>query len=350
MFPKHHDPDAAIRQTDSDAALARLSAVQKGYLTDPFVRHLIPRAYLQPARPPLINIGTFVRSTAIDDVVSQWLDLAQRAGKKCQIVSLGAGSDTRYWRIATGTQRNSLARYIEVDFAEVTTRKAMAIKKSRELNAGLGDSAQASLSQGGTALHSPVYHLVPCDLRFPPSEGLGRLLSSPPQDGTTEPLLSPPLPTLLLFECVLAYMSPEASSALLQWFVHYFKDSGILGCVVYEMFRLNDSFGKVMVNNLKERNVTLIGAVPFTTPDSLKKRFYDAGFTLANAITLRDIRRTCLDPGELERVSLLELLDEVEELELVLSHYAISWGLVGDDAWREWGLKERVSMDSGEGW
>jgi len=99
------------------------------------------------------------------------------------------------------------------------------------------------IAQGGTALHSPVYHLLPCDLRLPPGEALGRLL---------EPILSRSQPTLLLFECVLAYMRPDASSALLRWFVDY-MNSGVLGCVVYEMFGLNDTFGKVMVNNLKVR-------------------------------------------------------------------------------------------------
>lgn len=106
MFPPsqldrgHQDIDASIRLTDTDAALARLSAVQKGYLLDPYVKHLVPRAHLQPARPPLINIGTFVRSTAIDKLVHQWLDLSEHNGRSCQIVSMGAGSDTRFWRIA----------------------------------------------------------------------------------------------------------------------------------------------------------------------------------------------------------------------------------------------------------
>ena len=103
MFPPGHsrplDPDAPIRATDNDAALARLSAVQKGYIEDPFVKHLVPRAHLQPARPPLINIGTFVRSHGIDLLVEQWLLMARAAGKKAQIVSLGAGSDTRFWRL-----------------------------------------------------------------------------------------------------------------------------------------------------------------------------------------------------------------------------------------------------------
>lgn len=98
------DPDGAIRQTDSDAALARFSAVQKGYLQDPFIRYLLPRgAQFQPARPPLINVGTYVRSQGIDALVAQWLELSEKEGKKCQIVSVGAGSDTRFWRIAVRT-------------------------------------------------------------------------------------------------------------------------------------------------------------------------------------------------------------------------------------------------------
>ena len=103
MLPPFHSRprgDAAIRETDNDAAGARLSAVQKGYLNDPYIRYLVPRAHLLPPRPPLINIGTYVRTTAIDALVHQWLQISEGTGQKCQIVSLGAGSDTRYWRIA----------------------------------------------------------------------------------------------------------------------------------------------------------------------------------------------------------------------------------------------------------
>ena len=97
----HVDSDAAIRLTDTDAVTARYSAVQKGYIRDPFTRPLLPRgAQFQPSRPPLINVGTYVRSEGIDSLVTQWIELSQQEGKKCQIVSLGAGSDSRFWRIA----------------------------------------------------------------------------------------------------------------------------------------------------------------------------------------------------------------------------------------------------------
>ena len=106
----------------------------------------------------------------------------------------------------------------------------------------------SSVAQGGTTLHSQRYHLLPADLRLPPSEVLEPMLFSP-----SDSILDPSLPTLLLFECVLAYISPSASSQLLDWFIKFIKKSpsGVLGCVVYEMFGLNDSFGRVMVDNLR---------------------------------------------------------------------------------------------------
>ena len=102
MFPPSatKSRDASIRATDNDAATARLSAVQKQYLDDPFVKHLVPRAHLVPPRPPLINVGTYIRSAGIDALVDQWLQNSATSGQRCQIVSLGSGSDTRFWRIA----------------------------------------------------------------------------------------------------------------------------------------------------------------------------------------------------------------------------------------------------------
>lgn len=243
-----------------------------------------------------------------------------------------------------GARANVLAKYVEVDFAENTTKKAMAIRKSKELGVLLGNQDDVSLSNGGTTIHSPVYHLLPADLRRNPSESLAPLLASSSSDGS--PMLSNALPTLLLFECVLAYMHPEDSDALIAWFVEYFstEQSGVLGGLVYEMFGLQDAFGKVMHTNLKARNVSLPGVEPYASVASLPTRFTRHGFTTSHAITLRDIRRSCVNQSELERISHLELLDEVEELDLVLEHYAVTWGVKVNcvDAqalWREWGFK-----------
>ncbi|KAI0002228.1 S-adenosyl-L-methionine-dependent methyltransferase [Russula compacta] len=342
------DPDAPIRATDNDAAVARLSAMRQGYLVDPYIAALVPRARLQPPSPPLINIGTHLRAWGIDHLLDDWFCLARAGGRKVQIVSLGAGSDTRFWRLANGPHVAQLQRYIEIDFVENTSRKVMSIRKNSVLSAALGsDASDISVGGGGTTLRSPVYNLLPVDLRTPPALSLEPLLSSAAAgaagasaSGGDGPLLSPELPTLLLFECVLAYMAPAASNALIQWFVDYFAapgtgadGGGALGAVVYEMFKLNDPFGRVMLSNLKSRNVSIPGAVAHPDIASLERRLLDRGFTTARALTLREIRSNYVERRELRRLSRLELLDEVEELELVLDHYAISWGVKVPEGW-----------------
>ncbi|KAH8981122.1 S-adenosyl-L-methionine-dependent methyltransferase, partial [Lactarius hatsudake] len=148
-----------------------------------------------------------------------------------------------------------------------------------------------------------------------------------------EPLLSPSLPTFLRFECVLAYTAPSASNALVRWFVDYFAspNSSPLGAVVYEMFKLGDAFRRVMLNNLTSHGVSLPSAEAYPDITSLSRRFLDLGFTPAQALTLREIRSRYVGPQELQRLSRLEMLDKVEELELVLDHYTISWGVSSID-------------------
>ncbi|KAF9061794.1 leucine carboxyl methyltransferase [Rhodocollybia butyracea] len=306
MLPPPHDNNAPIRLTDNDAALAKLSAVRQKYLTDQFIQHFVPRS-----------------------------------NNQLLIVSLGAGSDTRFWKLATSSQKDCLSAYVEIDFPEITMKKAMSIKKNKTLNDVVGD---VQLGRGGSALSSPLYHLLPADLRLDPSVALGSLIST--ENGPS--LLDPSLPTLLIFECVLVYMSPQESNRLLEWFQAYFssQNGAALGAIVYEMFGLGDSFGRVMVSNLKTRQVSLPGAEPYPTLESLPSRFLNLKFTAALALTLKDIRRNYIDAEELARISKLEMLDEVEELELVLEHYAITWSLslsgTGLKApWGDWGLKRK---------
>jgi len=182
-------------------------------------------------------------------------------------------------------------------------------------------------------------------------------------------------------------MTPSASNALIQWFVDYFRppNGALLGAVIYEMFRLGDAFGRVMLNNLKVsfrspssslpllvawepseyiwfrylrqcRGVSLPGAEAYPDLASLPRRFLDLGFSAAQALTLREIRSKYIGPQQLQRLSQLEMLDEVEELELVLDHYAISWGIKFPENWsREgsdtWGLvtkNQTGSIDDGD--
>ncbi|KAH7334641.1 S-adenosyl-L-methionine-dependent methyltransferase [Rhizoctonia solani] len=239
---KIKDSDSATRETDTDAAHSRLSAVRQGYLTDPYLTPLVPRARFVPTRAPLMNVGTYVRSTAIDMLVESWLNLAGPETKKRQIVSLGAGSDTRYWRLMDKGFAKQIASYVELDFTENTSRKAKAVMQSELLRNVLGPDVK--IERGGTGLSSPNYHLIPLDLR----DGAPALESLVSYSSAISASLDPNLPTLFIAECVFVYMPPSASDAILQWFSKTFKN---VAGIVYEMFGLQDSFGKVLKDNLR---------------------------------------------------------------------------------------------------
>lgn len=57
------------------------------------------------------------------------------------------------------------------------------------------------------------------------------------------------------------------------------------------------------------------------------------------------------NPQFVYRIAGLEMLDEIEEMDLVLRHYAITWGLLHRSPsiqWDSWGLKSSARMDADE--
>jgi [phosphatase 2A protein]-leucine-carboxy methyltransferase len=123
--------DAAVRMTDNDAAGSRLAAINSKYLASDPYSHLLGPVDSPIPRPPIINIGTYLRCTAIDTLVANFLN--QGTGKK-QIISLGAGSDARYWKLCSSKDtREKLHHYVELDFVELTTSKLEKILRNKTL-------------------------------------------------------------------------------------------------------------------------------------------------------------------------------------------------------------------------
>jgi O-methyltransferase involved in polyketide biosynthesis len=104
--------DEGTRSTDGFAAHARVSAVRQGYLQDAFVSQVAPRSLSTHA--PLINIGTYLRTTSIDRLVEDFLKAGSADGSvvRKQIVSVGAGSDTRFWRLSVSLRSFTLLYYL----------------------------------------------------------------------------------------------------------------------------------------------------------------------------------------------------------------------------------------------
>jgi [phosphatase 2A protein]-leucine-carboxy methyltransferase len=62
--PPRQRKDEIIQNTDNDAATSRLSAVEAGYLTDPFAKLLSTQDEI-PRRLPLMNRGKLASSVSL---------------------------------------------------------------------------------------------------------------------------------------------------------------------------------------------------------------------------------------------------------------------------------------------
>jgi [phosphatase 2A protein]-leucine-carboxy methyltransferase len=308
--PDTASKDRIIQQTDYDASSSRLSALELGYLTDPYARAFLKPGEQIPRRYPIINRGTYVRSTAIDKLVLRFLQAAPESRK--QIISLGAGSDTRLLRLVGDHSGANGVVYHELDFESNVTAKQAVLERSPALASRLQNIKDAGSS----------YHLHAVDLRD---------LSS------SLPGLASDLPTLILSECCLCYMPPDQATAAISYFTSRITNS--VGFVAYEPIRPFDAFGKTMVSNLASRGIHMQTLKRYSSLDAQRQRLRLAGFDKQGARDVHQIwdSQDWVPEAERERIERLEWLDEVEEWKLLASHYCVAWGWKGECLEAAWG-------------
>ncbi|KAE9975126.1 hypothetical protein Vi05172_g12643 [Venturia inaequalis] len=323
--------DRIVQQTDNDASGSRMSAVSLGYLDDPFAQAFLQGAI--PRRYPIINRGTYIRTTAIDRLVNAFLSADPDSPK--QIISLGAGSDTRYFRIVTANPDIRLT-YHELDFATNTTSKISSIKRTpsllKAIHTHLGPDNIDSLliSSNGDSLYSPTYNVHPLDLRTLATNDRASLPKLPN--------VSPTTPTLLLSECCLIYLPPAQADGILQTLTnHIIPHTTPLSLVLYEPIHPHDSFGQVMVSNLAQRGIVLQTLHKYHSLAAQRTRLVDATFVDGQkGADVEWLFQRWLDQDEKDRVGKCEMLDEMEEWVLLGRHYAVCWGWRGDVFGRAW--------------
>lgn len=283
-----------------------------------------------------------MRTTTIDELVARFLGPCSSENKqRKQIISLGAGSDTRVFRFLSSRQTPDFI-YHELDFAVNTTAKISAIRSTPELQSVLGidpsgseKNNQVTVSEAGDALHSSSYHVHPIDLRS---------LSAYNDPAQVLPGVETGLPTLLISECCLIYLSPAEAEKVVTFFTEGLFGSGNisssdggaqtgntdvapLGLILYEPIRPNDAFGEVMVSNLAARGIQLQTLHKYASLEAQRNRFREQGFGAGQAAgDIEFIWKSWVSDEEKERVAGLEMLDELEEWELLARHYCIAWG------------------------
>ncbi|KAL6710584.1 carboxy methyl transferase for protein phosphatase 2A [Coniothyrium glycines] len=303
--------DNAVKGTDQDAAGSRVSCVELGYLHDPYAKLFATQQATR--RLPLLNRGTYVRTSAIDLLVAKFLVTYPSSDK--QIISLGAGTDTRFFRLLDMYPQSRLV-YHEIDFPTNTVAKIVAIQKHPLLHQRL-----RHVPTNPTSYHSETYNIHALDLRD---------LVRPDSEHTLAelPNLNPDTPTLILSEMCLVYLQPDTVQSITQTLLNVFlKPTTPASLVLYEPILPTDAFGRTMISNLQTRNIYLPTLAAYPGLDDQRTRLQDYGFKAgAKVADTSHIWRHWVPENEKERVAGLEFLDELEELELLLRHYCIAWG------------------------
>ncbi|KAL3624525.1 Leucine carboxyl methyltransferase 1 [Castilleja foliolosa] len=317
---------AAVQATNDDASASKLSCVKKGYMKDDYIHLFVKRPI---RRSPIINRGYFARYAALRKLLYEFLDCGKNMDEKSnrkQIVSLGAGFDTTFFQLQDEGKAPYL--YVELDFKEVTSKKAALIENSVQLRTKFGETA--SISQEKGEVLGEHYKLLPVDLRdIKKLDDIISLASIDPK-------------------CVLIYLDPESSRGIVEWASRTFPTAIFF---LYEQIHPDDAFGQQMIRNLECRGCALLGIYDSPTLNAKERLFLDQGWQkncfverlleglgiavditkCSRSISTKLLRGTCrkfiahlLKPRKDTAIERLELFDEFEEWHMMQEHYCVT--------------------------
>lgn len=252
-----------------------------------------------------------------------------------QIVSLGAGTDTRCFRLFSKSRHRRLI-YHEVDFPSTSNRKRMIVEATPPLRNLLPHPTPTEEGSGTSWRSTPEgegnqYWCHGLDLR-----DLARGSQTTDVEPSSNRLLvglRPDVPTLLISECCLCYLETPEAKQVIAYFTDWIPD---LGLVLYEPVKPDDPFGRQMVSNLAARRIRMPTLEDHKEPKDQEERLRQAGFDAVAQKTVDKLWERWVSLEEKERLDGLEGLDEVEEWQLLAAHYIVAWGWRGDgfDEWQ----------------
>eukprot|EP01063_Lacrimia_lanifica_P006968 TRINITY_DN14415_c0_g1_i1.p1 TRINITY_DN14415_c0_g1~~TRINITY_DN14415_c0_g1_i1.p1 ORF type:complete len:377 (+),score=138.48 TRINITY_DN14415_c0_g1_i1:64-1131(+) len=313
-----HD-NVGITATNDSATVTKMGAVRLGYYDDPYALRLGELSAPQPRAPPMIHRGYFARVRFVEHALEAF---AKRHPEGFQVVSLGAGFDSTYFRVVGMQGREGanavhaaiaqgVRKWIDMDFTEVIARKHAKIAQDDEM---------AKLAAEGNR-----YALIGVDLREPDIKG--KL-----QEGLQSVGAASGLPTIVLSECVLVYLAPAQGDAVIQAVGDLFSTAAF---VTYEQVHPDTPFGQRMVENLVARGCPLLSLHAYPTLAAQEARYQSRGFPHAACKTMNAVW-DALPVPEKQKAQRVEFMDELEEWTLIHNHYCFTCASKGvDPGWCE---------------
>ncbi|KAL3315533.1 Leucine carboxyl methyltransferase 1 [Cichlidogyrus casuarinus] len=281
-----------IQETNDRATQAKAYAVRKKYMKDDFIKFFCPEV---PAFAPEFNRGNFMRTEGIRSIAYNFV---KRFPGNCQILNLGAGSDTLYFKLAQDNLHPN--RFIEIDLHDNVMRKKHETLHSLVLN-NVDPQSRSLLS-------SERLSILPFDLTETP-DSLFQKLSEHSVDFA--------IPTLIITECVLVYFESSISSLLIKALAKKFPLANFLS---FEQVNINDKFGEIMKQNFISSGIDLMGLQHCASKESQEAKFMENDWTFATCLTINEAFSILPEPI-LKRIQSLEFMDEVENMKQLFDHY-----------------------------
>jgi tRNA wybutosine-synthesizing protein 4 len=295
---------------------------------DPYLGAMVNRVQCDQAlskrKPsPMMNRGYFARVECINELSRKSIDsllagngeqMEEVAEVDYQIVNLGCGFDTSSLRkIKEETSSGERSFHVfEVDLAEVVTQKAGILSAEEGLMVSKVGERDFRLSVQGDSSSSSSVRLLGSDLKD--ADAVCRSL--------TEAGINLGTPTLIITECVMVYMDKDSCQKLCRSLGQMFR--GPAAWITYDMVGVGDVFGQMMLKNLTNAGYNLPGFVDNPTKGEHVELFTASGWNEASCRTMLESYRELISPEDKARVAKLEIFDEIEEWEMLMSHYCLT--------------------------
>jgi len=245
-----------------------------------------------------VHRGYWARAAATRALSDAFGEACERNGA-FNVVNVGCGYDTLGFYVL---ERWTNARVVEVDHEEVTTER-----RARS-------EARAATR---TAAAAEMYDLCACDVRD--GQALARVFEEVELDWSA--------PTLVIAECVLAYLPPGKSDEVVRFFGERVERGAF---VSYDPIEPDDAFGRQMVRNVASRGCAFAGIGDAPSVAGARARLERNAWRRAEAYDMNEVYAR-LDPVERARIERIELFDEFEEWKLIMAHYCVSVGVNDDE-------------------
>nr|OQO13191.1 hypothetical protein B0A51_17889 [Rachicladosporium sp. CCFEE 5018] len=301
--------DDFIMDTNNSSIVSKRSVEKLYYAGQPeYFRYFVNKF---KRRSPLINRGYWLRMRAIEHTVQRFLE--EPTTKRKVVVNLGCGYDPLPWLfLGKLPHLCDNTTFVDVDYAQLMQRKCEVIDRTEQLKVLLPELKLTDRDHGLLA-HSTNYAAIGCDLRSLD------LLSLVLQDHLQIEDCS--VAILFVAEVSVAYMTQDASQAVLEWAARY---TDVRFCLLEQHLPdgADHPFAQTMLRHFEKLRTPLhaIGTIA-----DMRQRFIDAGWPVKK-IDIKPLWDLWSDPDFLtadQRRALdkIEPFDEWEEFALFGSHY-----------------------------